>query len=127
MLARRGFLAGLIATLAAPAIIRPGLLMPVRRILIPVDCDLKAFDGLLTFADFDERYLRPAAQQLASDIDAEIVNGLRTPSMITNETLRLLERNLIVADWLNPAFEPQFRGIGSTLRIRVPNRFTVSA
>ena len=91
MLARRGFLAGLIATLAAPAIIRPGLLMPVRRILIPVDYDFKAFVGL-----------------------------------ITNETLRILEQNLIVADRLNPAFARQFRGIGSPLRIRVPNRFTVS-
>jgi hypothetical protein len=32
MLARRGFIGGLLGALAAPAIIRPGLLMPVRVI-----------------------------------------------------------------------------------------------
>lgn len=36
MIQRRGFLAGLAAALAAPAIIRtPGLLMPVKRVLVP--------------------------------------------------------------------------------------------
>jgi hypothetical protein len=35
MIARRNFLFGLGAVLAAPAIIRPGLLMRVRSILLP--------------------------------------------------------------------------------------------
>jgi hypothetical protein len=35
-LSRRGLLGGLVAALAAPAIIRtPGLLMPVKRIMLP--------------------------------------------------------------------------------------------
>lgn len=34
-LRRRGFLAGLGAALAAPALIRPGILMPVRRVIAP--------------------------------------------------------------------------------------------
>jgi hypothetical protein len=31
---RRGFLTGLVSALAAPAIIRPGLLMPIKPLLI---------------------------------------------------------------------------------------------
>ena len=34
---RRFFLGGLVAALAAPAIIRPGVLMPVKRIILPTD------------------------------------------------------------------------------------------
>lgn len=32
---RRSFLLGLVGALAAPAIIRPGILMPVRKIFVP--------------------------------------------------------------------------------------------
>lgn len=32
---RRGFLTGLVAAIAAPAIIRPGLLMPIKPGLVP--------------------------------------------------------------------------------------------
>lgn len=35
MLSRRGFLGGLIAAVAAPAIIRPGILMPIKPSLVP--------------------------------------------------------------------------------------------
>lgn len=43
MIQRRGFIAGLAAALAAPAIIRtPGLLMPVKRVLAPDDFDINA-------------------------------------------------------------------------------------
>lgn len=35
MIARRSFLLGLGAAVCAPAIIRPGILMPVKRMLLP--------------------------------------------------------------------------------------------
>lgn len=81
---RRGFLGGLFA-LAAPAVIRmPGLLMPIRPIIMP-----------------------PMR-----------INGLLTPSMITHEALRLLERNLISAGRVNEQFARK-------LSLRLPTNWVV--
>lgn len=52
---------------------------------------------------------------------------LLTPSVITKETLMMLENNLVAAAKVNRQFENQFVKIGSTLTIRKPNRFTVSS
>lgn len=49
MIPRRGLLAGLGALLAAPAIIRPGLLMPVRPVPLVVGVDLGRDEGTLLF------------------------------------------------------------------------------
>src|SRR5216684_3925252 len=54
-------------------------------------------------------------------------NSLLTPSIITKETLVMLENNLVAAAKVNRQFENQFIKIGSTLTIRKPNRFTVSS
>jgi len=48
MLTRRKLLAGLIA---APAIVRPGILMPLRGIVMPVEPSLIDWGGKLTAAD----------------------------------------------------------------------------
>lgn len=53
-------------------------------------------------------------------------NTLLTPSIISKETLVLLENNLVMAGKVNRQFENQFVKIGDTLTIRKPNRFTVS-
>lgn len=53
-------------------------------------------------------------------------NTLLTPSLITNETLVLLENNLVMAGKVNRQFENQFVKIGDTITVRKPNRFTVS-
>lgn len=53
--------------------------------------------------------------------------SLLTPSIITKETLVILENNLVAAGKVNRKFENQFVKIGSTLTIRKPNRFTVSS
>jgi hypothetical protein len=100
---RRGLLGGLLATLAAPAIIRtPGLLMPVSTLALPVygpsgvltlamiarefnrrlQCrvpsevnrgrkqtavsfDVSRFDLQLSLGEFSERFLVPAAENVA--------------------------------------------------------------
>src|SRR5258708_5247186 len=52
---------------------------------------------------------------------------LLTPSIITKETLLILENNLVAAGKVNRQLENQFHKIGSTLTIRKPNRFKVSS
>ena len=50
-------------------------------------------------------------------------NSLLTPSIITKETLTILQNNLVAAGKVNRQFENQFVKIGSTLTVRKPNRF----
>jgi len=54
-------------------------------------------------------------------------NSLLTPSIITKETLVILENNLVAAGKVNRQFENQFVKIGSTLTVRKPNRFKVTS
>jgi hypothetical protein len=51
--------------------------------------------------------------------------SLLTPSIITKETLVILQNNLVAAGKVNRQFENKFVKIGSTLTIRKPNRFKV--
>ena len=53
-------------------------------------------------------------------------NALLSPSIITKETLVILENNLVAAGKVNRQFENQFVKIGNSLTIRKPNRFTVT-
>jgi hypothetical protein len=53
-------------------------------------------------------------------------NALLTPSVITKETLVILENNLVAAGKVNRQFENQFVKIGSSLTVRKPNKFTVT-
>lgn len=50
---------------------------------------------------------------------------LLTPTIITKESLVILENNLVAANRVNRKFENQFVKIGSQLTIRKPNRFTI--
>src|SRR3990172_5445703 len=52
---------------------------------------------------------------------------LLTPTIITKESLVILENNLVAANRVNRKFENQFVKIGSQLTIRKPNRFTVAS
>ena len=52
---------------------------------------------------------------------------LLTPTVITKESLVMLENNLVAAGKVNRQFENQFVKIGSSLTIRKPNRFKVSS
>jgi len=54
-------------------------------------------------------------------------NALLTPSLITKETLVMLENNLVAAGKVNRQFENQFVKIGNAVTVRKPNRFTVSS
>ena len=53
-------------------------------------------------------------------------NALLTPSIITKETLMILNNNLVMASKVNRKFENQFVKIGSSLTVRKPVRFTVN-
>ena len=52
-------------------------------------------------------------------------NQLLTPSVLSKETLVLLENNLVAASKVNRMFENQFTKIGSTVTVRKPNKFRV--
>ncbi len=52
---------------------------------------------------------------------------LLTPSIITKESLVILENNLVAANRVNRKFENQFVKIGASLTVRKPNRFTVAS
>ncbi len=52
-----------------------------------------------------------------------MANSLLTPSVITKETLVMLENNLVAANKVNRSFENQFVKIGASLTVRKPNRF----
>ena len=52
---------------------------------------------------------------------------LLTPTIITKESLVILENNLVAANRVNRKFENQFVKIGSSLTIRKPNKFTVAS
>ena len=52
---------------------------------------------------------------------------LLTPTIITKESLVILENNLVAANRVNRKFENQFVKIGNSLTIRKPNRFTVAS
>lgn len=54
-------------------------------------------------------------------------NALLTPSLLTKETLPILENNLVAAGKVNRQFENQFVKIGASLTIRKPNQFIVSS
>jgi P22 coat protein - gene protein 5 len=51
---------------------------------------------------------------------------LLNPSVVTKETLVMLENNLVAAGKVNRKFENQFVKIGTTLTVRKPNRFKVT-
>lgn len=52
---------------------------------------------------------------------------LLTPTIITKESLVILENNLVAANRVNRKFENQFVKIGSSLTIRKPNRFIAAS
>jgi hypothetical protein len=53
-------------------------------------------------------------------------NSLLSPSLITKETLEVLENNLVMAGKVNRQFENQFVKIGNAITIRKPNRFLIT-
>jgi P22 coat protein - gene protein 5 len=55
-----------------------------------------------------------------------VTNALLTPSVITKETLVILENNLVAAGKVNRQFENQFVKIGNAITVRKPNRFLVT-
>lgn len=53
--------------------------------------------------------------------------SLLTPSVVSKETLVMLENNLVAAGKVNRQFENQFYKIGSSVTVRKPNRFRVTS
>jgi hypothetical protein len=63
-------------------------------------------------------------------MEAKLANTLLNPDMITNETLRILHQKLNFIGTINRAYDDSFAKsgakIGSDLRIRLPNQYTVT-
>jgi len=51
--------------------------------------------------------------------------SLLTPSLVTKDTLEMLENNLVFASRVNRQYEGQFAKIGSTITVRKPNRYRI--
>lgn len=98
MIGRRGFISGIAALIAAPAIVRAASLMPVR-----------SFDGSLTLADYAHRYLGPA-------VDA---NEFYRVYMAEDGAVR--KEHISGLEWY--LAEPP--RLGDVVRVRVPEKFTV--
>ena len=90
---RRGFLHGMLALGAAPAIVRIGSLMPVRSIAIPTTAEVIAVGG----------------------------NQLLTIDMITREALRILNSNLSFIITINKPYDLALsKNSGDRIVIRRP-------
>ena len=98
---RRGFLHGILALGAAPAIVRIGSLMPVRSIVVPT-----------TAETIEYGYVAGAG----------LGNTILTIDMITREALRLLEKNITMVRGINQSFEEEFKKC-DTVTIRRPKPY----
>jgi hypothetical protein len=91
MISRRFFLAGA-AAVAAPAIIRPGILMPVKRILMPVKRILMPVKRILMPV---KRILMPVKRILMPD-DGIALQSIAHPSNYLGEVApNLTEESLL--------------------------------
>ena len=108
---RRGFLAGLVGVIAAPAVVSITNIMPVSA----------AFAALRTRAQIVEDALAADVQYCA--------NSLLISNEITRDAVRLFwNSNKFLREfdsqWVN-MFSKQNVKIGTTIRIRLPKDFTV--
>lgn len=81
---RRGFIAGMLAACAAPAVVKAASLMPVRAIIVPpfeiitlnqafhVDTTFTMSDLTLSIDDFAGRILIPGWTAIANRIDRDM-------------------------------------------------------
>lgn len=74
---RRGFLGAILATACAPAIVRGGILMPVRQIALPTDEEVFA-------------------------VSATYGNTLLSPEIIARRALQILSANLALSRTWTP-------------------------
>lgn len=118
MIQRRGFLTGLGALLAAPAIIRtPGLLMPVRPVVVTAT-DLERDEGMSVFfstpaTSENGLFWRRWMDLTAKDVDC--ITGcslemLGTPSREQSSVAIEERRRLIFGDWSDAVVAPAYPG-----------------
>lgn len=91
---RRGFLGAILASGAAPAIVRASSLMPVfarldSGLLAPTWEPITATDLTLSVDQFSMMYVRPALRAIADSIDGEILAecGVLRPAPRLGETI----------------------------------------
>ena len=118
---RRGFLAGLVGVIAAPAVVSITNIMPVSA----------AFAAYRTRAQIVEDALAAIVEDvLAADVQY-CENSLLTTEEIIRDGVRFIRNSnkfLLELDsqW-NNAFSGQNAKIGTTLRIRLPQDYTIEA
>lgn len=96
---RRGFLAGMLAACAAPAIVRADSLMRI----VPRELEL-----------------------LVPNVIVGTGNYLLTPEMITKEALAILSKNLEMSAHVSSQYDESFKSLNNTLRIRRPRKFEIN-
>ncbi len=105
---RRGFLQAILAAGVAPAVVGSGVLMPVRRVVVP-----EWPVGIVSLA---------APFQAAEN--ARVGNCLLTVSQITREALRILEAEIMKPHpELDPGALARFNAVFDELTTRRPRRF----
>jgi len=83
-LSRRGFVSGVVAAVAAPAIVRPGLIMPIKPALIVETCDWQIIDKHLVLPEprpelleLLERHVRRSAQMIIDALERDLYGAHR--------------------------------------------------
>ena len=102
---RRGFLHGILALGAAPAIVRIGSLMPIKSIFVPTTEEVLAFTG---------------ARSIGGG------NTLLYIDLITKEVLRIIHSKMDFLGQVNREYSDEFLNIGKrgdSLIIRSPVRY----
>lgn len=140
-LSRRNFFAGLAVTLATPAIVRassldfiPSVPKLLRPEVIVTQCPVDAWIAeteFFTWANYEERLRRQTTTELIQ-ITRETIRRFQQSNEFIQHIQREWERDRAFAQsgaangfqWGNEFAQPGAK-IGATLRIRLPNDFTV--
>lgn len=122
MIARRSILTGLVALVAAPAIVKVGQVMAINSGLVPGDVSMRYIENYWAFASEPARVDVLYGRLTVDQITRDAVRLFRH----SNEFLRNMDRQYDVKSGVETNARYQANKIGDTLRIRLPNDYVVS-
>jgi hypothetical protein len=107
---RRGFLGGVMATLAAPAVIRPGLLMPVSTLAFPI----YGPGGFLTHSMIAREFNR----RLQGMVRSGLVGNTASGQSSVDVTITAYDMTCSIEDFALRYIDPAARSIAAHLNAK---------